>query len=396
MRKKNILMIVENSYPDDPRVRKEANSLKGRFDITVIALGKRGERMRETVDGVRVVRIPRLPHLPVGKFHYLLEYLYLTTASMGIFLLTFPLRRYRIIHANNPPDMLFLVGLLGRLFGARFVFDHHDLSPELYLTRFSGRKDLVYRTLLWLERRSYRLAHVVITTNESYRALAAERHRVAPAKILVVRNDPVLANVNPVGKRVAPPSPPLAKKSILFLGSINPQDGLDLLLEVVRILAVDRGRRDFKCYILGDGDSLAGQSERASRMGIDDFVEFKGFVSDRDAVRGYLSEATVGVEPAPENPLNRHSTFIKIMEYMAAGRPVVAFDLPESRISLGDAGILVPPGDVSGFADAVVSLLDDPKESARLGEAGKRRIADHLNWENAERALNQAYDRVAG
>ncbi len=393
MRKTSVLMMVENTYPDDPRVRKEANSLKQRCDITVIALKKRGERCRETVQGVRVIRIPRLPVLPVGKFHYFLEYLYLTVAALGIFLVTLPFRRYRVIHAHNPPDTLFLVGLAGKLFGCRFVFDHHDLSPELYLTRFSGREDLAYRVLLWLERRSYRLADVVITTNESYRALTSARHGVPREKVHVVRNDPDPSKFSAEAGE-GPALPVLAPRSILFLGAINPQDGLEILLETVAILARQPGREGFKCYVLGEGDSLPSLRARAAEMGIEPLVEFKGFVSDRRLVRHYLKSCALGVEPAPENPLNRHSTFIKVMEYMAAGRPFVAFDLPETRFSAGGAGILIPPGDVSGFAAAVGELLDAPERGARLGEEGLRRIQEELNWDQAAVRLGLAYDTI--
>ncbi len=393
MRRKNILMIVESSYPGDPRVRREASTLKDRFDITVIALKRRGEKSREIVDGVRVLRIPRLPVVPVGKFHYLLEYLYLTIAASGLFLLTFPSRRYRVIHAHNPPDTLFLVGLLGKLCGARFVFDHHDLSPELYLSRFGGKKDLTYRILLWLERCSCRLADIVVTTNESYRALVAERHQVPLAKIHVVRNDPVLADLS-AGAAPRSELPVLAARSILYLGAINPQDGLDHLMEIVRILAFKRGRRDFKCYVLGDGDSLPMVRKMVDNLGISDLVEIKGFIFDREVVRHYLAGCTLGVEPAPDNPLNRRSTFIKIMEFMAAGKPFVAFDLPETRVSSGEAGLLVPSGDLAGFAHAVSSLLDDPVKAGNLGAAGSERIRLCFNWDLAASRLRNAYQQL--
>jgi glycosyltransferase involved in cell wall biosynthesis len=258
-KKKNVLMIVENSYPADPRVRKEAQSLQGDLQLHVLALRRKGERWRETVDGVRVTRIPRFPEFgAVGRYHYALEYAYLTIASLLAFLFSHPFRRYRAVHVHNPPDTLFVVGAVAKLLGARFVFDHHDLSPELYLTRFGKRKDLPYRTLLRMERLSCRTADAVITTNRSYRDLECERHGIPPEKVTIVRNDPLLEDADGPAGEPDPSAPPL-----IFLGSINPQDGVDLLVRVVHRLAVVKGRRDVRCTVLGIGDSLEAVRELA-------------------------------------------------------------------------------------------------------------------------------------
>ena len=381
-------MIVENHYPADIRVRKEAEVLQDIYDVSVIALRRKGERLRETVNDVNVYRIPPPKLLPLGKIRYVLDYILITLGGLFVFLMTFPFRRYRVIHAHNPPDTLFVIGLVGRLLGVRFIYDLHDLSPELYLSRFGGMKDSFYRVLLTFERWSCRLANVVITANSTYRDLVVDRHNIDPSKVFVVRNDP-----SPEAFRAEePPKEKLDDKfALIFLGMVNPQDGMDVMCEIMKTIVIDMERTDIVCRVLGHGDSLEEVKQYALKLGVGEYFDFHGFVRDKEEVRRLLSSSHIGVEPAPDNPLNRKSTFIKIMEYMASCRPIVAFDLPETRYSADGAALLVRPGDNRSFAEAVVQLMDDPQLRLELGTAGLKRIKENLNWDNSAKLLNTAY-----
>jgi glycosyltransferase involved in cell wall biosynthesis len=397
MKKKNILMIVENFFPADSRVRKEASILKQHYAVSVIALRKKqkSERFYEKHEDISIYRIPELPEFNMGKVRYMMEYLYFTLSAAMIFACTYPFKRYQVIHVHNPPDVLFSVGLLGKAVSAKFVYDHHDLSPELYLTRFSGRKDLIYKALILSEKISCRLADAVISTNESYKKIETGRHQINEAKVFVVRNNPVLDDCRPPESMVRPAAVNGGKKVLLFLGSINPQDGVDVLLQAVRILVYEKSRTDFLCRIVGDGDALAQLRRLASDLGVAPYVEFTGMVLDRSRVRQYLASCDVGVEPAPQNALNNHSTFIKIMEYMASRKPIVAFDLAETRYSADGAAMLVPPNDIRAFAAAIATLLDDPQMRERLGKAGFERIEKEMQWEHASVNLMKAYQTLS-
>lgn len=391
MKKKNILMIVENFFPADSRVRKEASILKQDYSLSVIALRKKqkSEKMYEKSDGICIYRIPELPEFKMGKVRYILEYLYFTACAALIFVCTYPFKRYRVIHVHNPPDVLFSIGLLGKIFSVKFVFDHHDLSPELYLTRFSGRKDFIYKMLVLSERMSCRLADAVISTNESYKKIETTRHNINADRVFVVRNNPVLEDCRFDNPNTRPADN--GKKVLLFLGSINPQDGVDLLLKVVRTLVYDHKRTDFLCRIVGDGDSLAMLRHMAEDLAVSRYVDFTGMVLDRSRIKEYLAGCDIGVEPAPANELNNHSTFIKIMEYMAARKPIVAFDLSETRYSAAGAALLVPPNDISGFAEAINSLLDNAALREQLGRTGFERIEKEMQWSHASLNLMKAY-----
>ncbi len=393
-KKKNILMIVENNFPNDIRVRKEAAVLSKDYSVTVIALKKKkSELIYEVSNDIRIFRIPELPSFSLVKLRYILQYLYFTSASAGIFLCSHLFMRYRVIHAHNPPDTLFLVGLLGKLLRVKFIFDHHDLSPELYLSRFSGRKDMVYKGLVLCEKLSCTLANVVICTNESYKSIEMTRHGISSEKVYVVRNNPILEECSTSAS--LPDSKTDGKIKLLFLGSINPQDGLDVLLHALHYLVTDLDREDFSCIIVGDGDSLSASKLLSKDLGLTDFIEFKGKIYDRDQIRYYLSTSDIGIEPAPENELNKHSSFIKVMEYMAAAKPVVAFDLVETRYSADGSALFVPPGDIPGFAQAIKRLMDDPFLRETMGNAGRERVSGELTWSKASMQLTEAYKSLS-
>ena len=405
-------MLVENCFPADSRVRNEAFTLQSEgFQVSVIALQKAGEPSREVVNGVNVYRVPRLTvfkKLPeagssplraiVGKLQtvagYFIEYGYFTSACLGISLYIAVKDGVDAVHAHNPPDTLFVVGLVHRLLGKKFVFDHHDLSPELYLSRYRKTDGgLVARVLYILEKFSLRIANVVIATNGSYREIEITRHGVQPERIFIVRNGPDLKRVRLVEPDARLRS--MGRTIFCYLGAMNPQDGLDYLLRALGHLLHDLGRTDFYCVLIGDGDSLDELKAQAVDLGLQDHVFFTGFIPDEDMMR-YLSSADVCLDPNPSSPLNDVSTWIKVMEYMALSKPIVSFALKETQVSAADAAVYAPPNDEMAFAKAVARLMDDPAQRARMGAIGRGRVENELNWSITSRNLVSAYNLLFG
>jgi glycosyltransferase involved in cell wall biosynthesis len=404
-----VLMLVENSFPADSRVRNEAFTLASNgIKVTVIALRGRNERSREVVEGVTVYRLPRLTvfrKLPgtkrsvlgrlVGKLQrvtgYLIEYGYFTSGCLGLSIYIAFREGFDVVHAHNPPDTLFAVGAFHKLLGKAFVFDHHDLSPELYLSRYrTTQTGAITRVLHLLEWCSVRLANVLIVTNASYRDIDIRRHGADPGRVYIVRNGPDLRRV-----RLVEPDRRLREsgKTILgYLGAMNPQDGVDYLLRALQHLR-NSGRTDFYCVLVGDGDSRQELEALAKELRLEDHVWFTGFIPDADMMR-YLSTADICLDPNPSSPLNDVSTWIKVMEYMALGKPVVSFDLKETRTSAAGAAVYVRPNDEPAFAAAIAGLIDDPDRRAAMGEIGKRRIREELGWSITSRNLLSAYGRL--
>lgn len=399
-RKPHVLMVVENYFPADTRVRNEAQTLRDRYQITVIALKREAEAFREVWNGIEILRIPelRLPDIKMQcsflqgltkKLGYMLYYLYFTLGSSFVFVLTHVFRRYEVLHIHNPPDTLFVLGFLAKTLGMKFVFDHHDLSPELFLTRFS-QKGMAYKLLVVFEGLCCKLANVVIETNESYKLVDMERHSINPARIFVVRNDPVVAEWQ--GHKVCREKN--TKPSLLYVGCVNPQDGVEFLVKSLHYLVDVLECKNFSCTIVGDGDSLPEIKRLCENLRLSNFIEFPGYVYDRQRLMEYFAKADICLEPAPDNPLNRHSTFIKVIEYMAAGKPIVAFDLKETRYSAGNSAALIPPGDVEAFARAIKGLIEDEELRANLGKKAFERVEQNLNWNASSLVLREAYKRL--
>lgn len=405
-RRNRILMLVENAYPADSRVRGEAMTLvQAGYRVTVIALRKTGQATREVIDGVQVFRIPRLrlvkthAQLAASRCGRLLarllslsgyfgEYFYFTLACWARSLSLLFQEGFDVVHTHNPPDTLFIVGTFYRLLGKKFVFDHHDVSPELYLSRFGTRGGFLYRTLMIVERLSFFCAHMVISTNKSYRRIAITRGGKKPEQVFVVRNGPDLQRV-----KLRAPDEKLRRKAphiLGYVGALNPQDGVDYLLRALQQLIHQLGRKDFFCMIIGSGDALTDLKEMAQQLGIGRHVWFTGFIPDEEMLR-YLSTADICVDPDPASPLNNVSTWIKIMEYMALGKPIVSFDLPETRVSAGHAALFVPPNDTLAFARAIERMMDDPQLRERMGAEGLRRVHEELSWEKVSPNLLHAY-----
>jgi glycosyltransferase involved in cell wall biosynthesis len=280
-----------------------------------------------------------------------------------------------------------------KLLGKKFVFDQHDLCPELYRSRYSAAEGFYTWFLRIFEWCSLKLADVTIATNESYKQIQIERANKNPRDIFIVRNGP-----NQMRMTSAAPTARLKgmNKSILcYVGSLNPQDGVDYLLRSLRHLLHVLKRSDFHCVIMGTGDSLQDLRELAANLQLNGCVELTGFISDED-LQANLAAADVCVDPDPSSPLNDVSTWIKIMEYMAAAKPIVSFDLKETRFSARDAAIYVQPNDETKFAEAIAQLMDEPELQRKMGAYGRRRVEDELRWARVGKNLLTAYETLLG
>jgi glycosyltransferase involved in cell wall biosynthesis len=300
-------------------------------------------------------------------------------------------RRVDVVHVHNPPDTFFVIGAVHKLLGRRFVYDHHDLTPEMYDALFAGRKRrIVHRALRTFEKLSCRLADRIIATNESYKRIEVERDGVPPDRVTVVRNGPDLERFRfTPGDESARDGK--AHWTILWVGDMGYHDGVDYLLRAVRFLVFDIGRRDVRCVLVGDGDAFAQMTALAHVLELTPYVDFTGLVAYDDVPR-YVAAADICACPDPQNTYNDHSTMIKIMEYMALAKPIVAFDLPENRVSAGDAALYAPPNDEIAFAEAMADLIDNPRRAAEMGLCGRRRIESELAWEHSAPNLLHAYE----
>jgi glycosyltransferase involved in cell wall biosynthesis len=385
------LILVENlSVPFDRRVWQESTTLRDAgWEVHVICPQgtKRDTEAEAVVDGVHIHRYP-LKAATGGPAGYLQEY---GTALWHTLRLARKVGPVDVVHACNPPDLLYLVAKVLKRQGARFIFDQHDLCPELYLSRFDRGQDLLYRGVCALERATYRAADVVISTNESYQQVARIRGGKRPEDVFVVRSAPVVERFHEV-----PVEPELKKGKphlLAYLGVMGPQDGVDYALRALAKLRDEIGRTDWHAVFVGSGDAFDDMVALSAKLGLANQVEFTGRIPDEDLVR-YLSTADVCLSPDPLNPLNDVSTMNKVMEYMAMSKPIVSFELREARVSAGDAAVYAPANDESAFAKLVSQLLDDPEERVRMGKLGQARVAGALSWENSAKNLLAAYEHA--
>ena len=387
-------MILENcSYLRDARVSKEARALtKNGYEVSVISpeFGRWPSRLQ--IEGVTVYGFPHLS-FSSGTVGYFLEYAYATLAIAVLTAYVWLTRGFDIVHIANPPDCLVPVTAVYKMLGKRIIYDQHDLSPELYVARFSRSSAVLLRLQLWLELLSYKLADHVIVTNESYREVATSRGRQPETKVTVVRNGPELEQLQAL--RVDEELRQRSRNIIAFAGITGYQDGLDYLCRALHSLRRDLGRTDFLCVVIGDGDALPDIKKLSQELGIEENIWFVGWVSDLDTYFRYLSTADICVAPEPSNQYNDKSTFVKIMEYMLAGKPIVAFDLPETRFSAEGADSYASPNDHQDFAAKLAALMDDKALRVSMGELGRRRIETRLAWQHSVPSLLAAYDRVS-
>jgi glycosyltransferase involved in cell wall biosynthesis len=390
-----ILMLLENlPFPQDVRVRREAAALvQAGYRVTVICPASKEQPFQEELNGVQVYRYPA-PLSANGFIGYVVEYGYSMITSFVLSLLVLLRSGFDVVHAHNPPDtFVFIAGFYKVLFGKRFVYDHHDLAPEMYRARFpAGGKQVVYNTLVRLERLTCRVADHVLVTNESYKQIALERGGVPDERITIVRNGIELSRV----ETPVEPDPQLrqsGKTIIGYVGVMGYQDGMDYLLRAVYHLVHDLGRRDFHCLLVGGGDAWDASRQLARSLDLDSYVQFTGFVFGNNLLR-YLSTADICVDATPSNPYSDRSTLVKIIEYMSLGKAVVTFDLPEHRFTACDAAVYVRPNDELEFARSIAALMDDAPRRASLGALGLARVKKYLAWEYSAKNLISAYQQI--
>jgi glycosyltransferase involved in cell wall biosynthesis len=393
VRPKHILFIVENnSVPFDLRVWNEARAAKAfGYDVTVICPSDaRTKDARRVLDGIRIYRHPQAPEGP-GRSRLIVEYLNAALWEFWLSLRVYVSHPFDVIHGANPPDHLFAVALPFKILGVKYLFDHHDIAPENYRAKFGKKKGLIYGLLLWMERMTFRSADLVVSTNDSYRAIAIERGGKDPDDVVVVRNGPDLARIAGVV-----PDPGLRagfRYLIGYVGVIGQQEGLENLLQAAAFIVGEKKRTDVKFMIVGSGPFLKSLIERSREMGLERFVHFTGFVPDR-TLHTILASSDICVNPETGNEFTDKSTMIKIMEYMMFAKPIVQFFTHEGEVTAREAALYVRDGSAVSFARAILSLLDDPGRRERMGTMGRRRIEDRLEWGKQKEHLAQAYRRV--
>jgi glycosyltransferase involved in cell wall biosynthesis len=391
---KRILILVENlPVPFDRRVWMEATTLHGAgYQVSIICPKGHYARFHEVLDGISIYRYP-LPSLG-GIAGHLVEYGIGVPMTFLLTWLVFWREGFDVIQSANPPDFFFVIGGLFKLFGKKFVFDHHDLVPEMCETRWSGWKRALMlalcRTAEWA---TFRTADRVISTNQSYREIALTRGKVPPARVVVVRSGPRLHRF-----QAAPPSPERKNGQpyvVGYLGVMGPNDGLDYLLKAAAHIVHERRRSDIHFVLIGGGDLYAELTAMNRALRLEPFVRFTGRIPDEEVV-ALLSTADLCVAPDPKDALNDLSTMNKIIEYMALGKPMVAFDLREARVSAGDAAVYATPNDPVELGEKIVELLAQPQRRHAMGVCGRQRFEQQLAWEHQERTLVALYQDLIG
>ena len=385
-------MLVENlPSPFDRRVWQEACALRDAgYIVSIICPTGRGcEGKFESIDGIHIYRYS-LPLEAAGAAGYAVEYAIALAWSFVLAWRVLLARGFDVIHACNPPDLFFLIGGFFKLFGKKFVFDHHDLNPELYEAKF-GRRDFLHRLMLKLERWTFRTADMSIATNESYRRVAIGRGRMASERVFVVRSGPSLERL-----RILPPDE-RHKRGRRFLvgyvGVMGKQEGIDYLLRAARHIVHGLGRSDVHFGLVGGGTSLDEMKALAQELGVADFVTFTGRVPDGEML-ALLNTADVCINPDIANEMNDKSTMNKIMEYMALGKPIVQFDLTEGRYSARRASLYARRNDAVDLATKIIELLDDPQQRAEMGNYGRQRVENELAWSHEAPKLLAAYEAL--
>lgn len=388
-------MIVENaSVPSDPRVWTEAKTLRDQgFEVSIIC-PKDASRHQESytcLDHIHIYRY-RLPTAAVNKFtDYVKEY---SISLIKTFWLSFGVLRrhgFDVIHVANPPDLFFTLGMFYRLLGKKFVFDQHDLAPELYQAKSHGHRKFLHKALLVLEWCSYKAAHTVLVTNPSQRRMAMERGGCSSDRVFTVWNGPDLERM-----ALVTPEPELKRGRphlLAYVGRMSIQDGVDYALYALHDLIYKRGRQDVSLVLMGNGDRLPQLQALAHELKLDEYIQFTGWISWHDIER-YLAVADVGLSPDPQNGSNEYCTMIKVLEYMAMGKPIVSFDLAETRNTAQGAALYATPNLAEDLAHKIEILLDNEELRLDMGARGRRRIEEELSWDYAKEHLLQAYAQL--
>ncbi|MEH1821202.1 MAG: glycosyltransferase family 4 protein [Nostoc sp.] len=388
-----VLIIVENlPLPFDRRVWMEASTLiKAGYEVSVICpKGKGFEQEYEVIDQVHIYRHEMPPDIS-SVSGYLKEY---GTALFWEFRLAHRVwqeRGFDIVHICNPPDLLFLVAGWFKLFkGVKVIFDHHDINLEMYEAKY-GRRDIFYYGLSLVERLTFATADVVISTNESYLSVALTRGRKSPEDVFVVRSGPDLSRFQPV-----PPNPVYRKGRkylVGYVGVMGEPEGIDYLLQSVRYIVYEKKRQDIHFMLIGSGPMFEKLQALSEELEVNEFVEFTGRIPDNELL-ARLSSCDICANPDKKMPYNDRSTMNKIMEYMAMGKPIVQFDLLEGRRSAEGASVYAKGNDVVDFAEKILELLEDTERRQKMGELGRQRMEEKLEWRHQIPKLLEAYDKV--
>ena len=387
---KHIVMIVENlPLPFDRRVWQEANTLRENgAEVSIISPVMKGYTKRyEVINDIHIYRHP-LPYEASGAIGYLFEY---STALFWEFWLSLKIysrKKFHVIHGCNPPDLIFIVAIFYKLLGVKYVFDHHDINPELYIAKYN-KKGIFYKFLLVVERLTFLTANYSIATNNSYREIAIERGKMPSDKVFVVRSGPKLDRL----KLTEGNSKYKKGRNFLvgYVGVIGEQEGLDLLLESVKYIS--QKRTDIQFAIVGGGTELSKIVDQTNAMGLSEFVDFYGRVDD-EAMVDILNTADICVNPDRPTEMNNLSTMNKIMEYMALKKPIVQYDLKEGRFSALEASLYATNTSTQDFADKIMWLADHPEERSKMGEFGYNRVINELSWEFESKNLLAVYNTV--
>ncbi|HVB75213.1 MAG TPA: glycosyltransferase family 4 protein [Ktedonobacteraceae bacterium] len=395
---RKVLLIVENvSVTSDPRVWSEATTLRDAGCLVSVICPK-GTKQREDkesyscIEDIHIYRY-RLPEIHRAYLSHILEY---SVALVMSFLLSIKVwfrHGFDVIHVANPPDMFFLIGLFYRCFRKKFVYDQHDLTPELFQVIFNKQVKPLHRFLRLLERCSYQTAHLVITTNTSFQRFAIERGRCPAEKVFVVRNGPDLKLIESVPQTTELPFPGMRRYVLAYIGVMGKQDGVEYILYALHDLVYKRGRQDISALLMGDGSITVDLRNLAHELKLDEYIVFTGWLEKRKAL-SYLAAADVGLIPDPKNGLNEYCTMIKAMEYMAMGLPIVSFDLKETHFSARQSALYAKPNEVEDFANAIETLLENETLRKSMAEYGQKRIADVLSWEHSRKNLLAAYETL--
>ena len=389
-KERKILIIVENlPVPFDTRVWQEATTLAANgYTVSVICpVGKGYMAKEETLDGVHIFRHP-LPPEGNGAIGYFREYGSALREELRLAKKIYREIGFDVIHGCNPPDDIYMVASFFKKYGVKYVFDHHDICPELFEAKFGSTKGLLYKSQVWLERQTYKHCTFAFVTNESYRKIAIERDRMPPERVIVLRSGPKLERL-----RQLPPDPSIRRGYPYmagYLGVIGQQEGVEYILQAAQYIK-ERENNVF-WGIVGGGPHLEAMKKQAHAMGLDDCVEFTGRVPDEQMLR-YLNTADVCVNSDTYNAMNDKSTMNKVLEYMALGKAIVQFDLTEGRYSAQDASLYAKRNDAVDMAEKIRQLLADPELRERMGRYGHERIVNELSWDNTSKALLEGYEK---
>ncbi|MFC6156370.1 glycosyltransferase family 4 protein [Kribbella jiaozuonensis] len=392
-----VLIIIQNLWvPFDRRVWLECQALVASgYDVTVVCPKGPGDPAYQVIDGVTVHKYKA--YAPGGsKISFVWEYAYSFLLTLRLVFRARKAGKFKVMQACNPPDIFWPIAmLLRRLDGTKFVFDHHDLCPELFQSRFGGTTSLPYKGLRFLERTTHRTADHVTSTNDSYRRIAITRSGKANHDVTVVRTGPDPDKLQRDPAAVDETLRRGHRYLVTYIGVMGPQDGVDIVVRAADHIVNNLGRKDIAFTLMGGGDSFDEVVALRHDLGLDEYIEFTGRVPD-ETVRAVMSTADIGLSPDPKNPLNDVSTMNKTMEYMAFELPVVAFDLIETKVSAADAAVYVEPNDVAQYGEAIVDLLDDEVRRRRMGKFGRERVEQVLAWKHQQKAYLQVYDALTG